>query len=743
MSKSTNTEMQELTLSSARELQQHGRFNDAEQICRQIMEQSSEESEQISARVLLALVLVQKGNPGEEVTSLLTDLPSSPDCATSSDLGLVCLLRGDLQRGQELLDEAVKTVEADYVAYSRHGSLRLLAGDFAGGEESIREALARSPDHPLILSNLAGALMRQDKVVKALEAYEAALRLQPGLPTAEKGKVAALMMLDRVDELLDEVDSQLEAEPGAASLLLRKIQILIVAERFDEARDVLREIIDLYPDELDYRLQLAGLHMREEQHQMALKVLQTTDDRFPEQPQVLNLLARTYNNLKQHEKAMDIVDRLLELQPDMSVALLTRAIIYSDQEEYSVAESDLRKVIETHPGIAEAWSLLGHNLLWTGRLDEAVECLERAAQINPGALAALVEARAIPEDPAVMNVMSKFASHKLIASEARASMNFALIKVFEKKKDYEKAFDHARTANQLTRKLIKYNYKRHCSLTEKIIQVFNPDLFNRLDGLGNYSERPVFVVGMPRSGTTLTEQILCSHPDVFGAGELGYMPSITRLMPRVLKVRKPFPVCMQHVIQRTIDHASIYYLQKLDRYDAYCKRVVDKLPHNFMNIGLIAILFPHARIIHVRRDLRDIAISNYFINFKMKRGGMGYAFDLEEIGHMLNDYRRIMDHWREVLPIEIYEFEYEKLVSNTETEAKKLIDFIGMDWDPGVLDFYKQDRAVRTASVWQVRQPIYKSSKARWKHYDDFLEPLYNVINDYEEKNPVKQKRAS
>lgn len=149
-----------------------------------------------------------------------------------------------------------------------------------------------------------------------------------------------------------------------------------------------------------------------------------------------------------------------------------------------------------------------------------------------------------------------------------------------------------------------------------------------------------------------------------------------------------------------------------------------------MHLGLISMLFPYAKIIHVKRDLRDIAISNYFTNFKMKRTGMSYAFDLGEIGHMLNDYQRIMAHWREVLPITLYEFNYEDLVADPEKYEKELIDYLGLEWSSAVLDFYESDRTVRTASVWQVRQPIYKSSKGRWHHYEEFLGPLMDVLEN-------------
>jgi tetratricopeptide (TPR) repeat protein len=719
-------------LDAARQLQRAGRLEEAEAACRVLLGPANG-ADETAIRILLALILIQQDR-AHEADEMIGDLSPTTDMFAISDFGLVTLLRGDPARARELLQQVTASAQADYAAFARLGSALLLEGDLEGGEAAIREALQRSPEHPLVLSNLGGALMRQNKVEEAMQAYEAALRLNPDFHIAEKGRTGALLMLDRADELLEEIEGHLDKEPGSIEWVLRRSQILVAVERLEEARDVYRDLVERHPNELAYRLPLAALHTREEQHYMALKVLRKADQDFPDRADVLNMLARTYNNMKHNDKAYEVIARVMELSPEQPAGLMTRAAIHSENDRYAEAEADLRQVLETHPGIAEAWSLLGHTLLWTGRLDEAVECMERAAKINPGALAALVEARSIPDDPKVIELMGHYAVHRVLPSDARASMNFALIKVFEKNKQYARAFECADEGNRLQREKIKHDHRKYSARTDEITRVFSGDLFRRLEGLGNFSERPVFVVGMPRSGTTLTEQLLSSHPEVFGAGELGVIPAITNLMPSVLKIRQHYPRCMQRATQRTIDHAATYYLQALLRRDSQARRVVDKLPHNFMHLGLIAILFPYAKIIHIRRELRDLAVSNYFTNFKMKRGGMGYAFDLAEIGHMINDYRRIMDHWRTVLPIEMYEFDYEALISDPEQGAKQLISHVGLAWDPAVMDFNKQDRAVRTASVWQVRQPIYKTSRGRWKNYQEFLAPLDDVLREYVEK---------
>jgi hypothetical protein len=236
---------------------------------------------------------------------------------------------------------------------------------------------------------------------------------------------------------------------------------------------------------------------------------------------------------------------------------------------------------------------------------------------------------------------------------------------------------------------------------------------------------------MPRSGTTLVEQILASHSRVFGAGELGCVPAITTLMPRVIGTDRRYPECLPDFKPWMAGHAAAYYLKKLQVLDGTAERVVDKLPHNFLHLGLIRAIFPNAAIIHVRRDLRDVAVSNYFTNFRQRHGGMGYAFSLEDIGHMANDYLKIMRHWDTLLPDPPLLVRYEELVDDPEGLTRRMLDFVGLDWEPDVLRFHQTRRTVRTASAWQVRQPLYSSSLARWRRYAEHLEPLLNVLGEY------------
>ena len=258
------------------------------------------------------------------------------------------------------------------------------------------------------------------------------------------------------------------------------------------------------------------------------------------------------------------------------------------------------------------------------------------------------------------------------------------------------------------------------------------------------SSLPVYVLGMPRSGTTLVEQILAGHSAIFGAGELGVIPSriqgLNRWERHVGSGRK-YPDCIDDIslqVREGIANGILEELKGLAEEDKpNARHVIDKLPHNFENIGLIKFFFPNAKIISVRRDPRDIALSNYFTDYQAKHGGMGFAYDMTSIGEQLADHNMMMHHWHNVFPGEILEINYEDVVADTEGLARKMLKYIGVDWEQSVLNFNELDRTVKTASVWQVRQPIYKTAMAKWKRYESYLAPLIKGTNAKIKTDPI------
>jgi hypothetical protein len=264
-----------------------------------------------------------------------------------------------------------------------------------------------------------------------------------------------------------------------------------------------------------------------------------------------------------------------------------------------------------------------------------------------------------------------------------------------------------------------YDSTLFTAAVDRLIEVFTPELFAKLpraDVRGG--ERPLFIVGMPRSGTTLTEQILASHSQVVGGGELSVLLGLGMQIP-------DYPHGVRDLGAKALCGLAVKYLEKLDTVSAASPRVTDKLPFNFLHIGLIALLFPKAAVIHCRRDPVDNALSCFFTGFADQ---IQFANDLTTIGNYYLDYARLMRHWHAVLPGRIFDLQYEEVVADTERVVRALVAHCGLEWEDACLAFHRTERGVRTPSRWQVRQPMYGSSVARWKRYEKHLEPLLEVF---------------
>jgi hypothetical protein len=307
--------------------------------------------------------------------------------------------------------------------------------------------------------------------------------------------------------------------------------------------------------------------------------------------------------------------------------------------------------------------------------------------------------------------------------ENRRALHFSLGRIFDRLHRYGEAFEHYSAANQLAK--LNYNFDDEVQLCNRLKEIFSSEHLKSLPKAGNKSERPVFVVGMPRSGTSLAEQILSSHSEIYGAGELQHMNELVGSIRGITLSKDDFPECVVELDAGQMDQLANTYLAKLDDLSADAPRVVDKMPNNFHYLGLIGLLFPKARIIHCLRDPRDTCLSIYFQDFNQTHA---YGSDLTILGRYYREYEKLMAHWRSVVDIPLYEIHYADLVADQEKYSRELIEFCGLDWDDNCLDFYKAKRDVATASYNQVRRPMYKSSLERWRHYEPYIQPLLESL---------------
>jgi tetratricopeptide (TPR) repeat protein len=355
---------------------------------------------------------------------------------------------------------------------------------------------------------------------------------------------------------------------------------------------------------------------------------------------------------------------------------------------------------------------------------------------NMGAKLALVQVKKVKPDSPEMQALLDERNNIAVMPERKAiSLHFALGKAFEDTKQFDEAFAHYQAGCELKRKHIDYNAD-DTDLTGKNIRDFFTK--ERIDALRTdvssdalesqvcQSELPIFVLGMPRSGTTLTETIIASHPQVFGAGELH---DIVQVCARSYgDDGLGYPFNLQNITQAQLKAMGKEYIERLQKRAPESKRITDKMPANFNFLGLIHLILPNAKIVHVKRDPVDTCLSCYTRLFNKSQH---QSYDLTEIGRYYQNYAKMMRHWQQVLPANaFYEIQYEDLVADQEGQAKALLAYCGLEWDVACMDFHKTERNVRTASVTQVRQPIYKTSVQKWRHYEQHLGPLLDALGD-------------
>jgi hypothetical protein len=318
----------------------------------------------------------------------------------------------------------------------------------------------------------------------------------------------------------------------------------------------------------------------------------------------------------------------------------------------------------------------------------------------------------------------------------RARLLFGLAHALDGRGEYARAALCLRETNAITSELARgrkdYDPVRHARFVDGVLGAFDVQLFTRLreSGAGLDTRRPVFVFGLPRSGTTLTEQVLASHSRIHGAGELRLVRRTFEAIPGVLgRAGRPRDSIAY------LDRGAVARLagQHLDHLAAQgggtAERIVDKMPNNYLYLGLLAVLFPRAVFIHCRRDLRDVALSCWMTDFRSIR----WASDTAHIAARFHEYRRAMDHWEQVLPAPIHHVDYQETVTDLESVARRLLAACGLEWEPACLEFHRTERPVRTASLAQVRQPVYRHSLARWKHYEESLAALFAALPPEEE----------
>ncbi len=593
-------------------------------------------------------------------------------------------------------------------------------GCFAELEGYAGELLGRDPSNGWLWQMLAIALQRRGQ--DALHALQQAARCLPNDAVAQLNMANALARSDRYAEAEACYDKALTLRPDFAEAHLNLGELYLGQGRADLATTSCARALAIQPDLAEAYNTLGNALVKMARLEQALASFRAAVDLKPEFVEAHMNLAATLRSIGLLDEAAAGYRRALEWNIESASAHVGLATVLRLQRRGAECESSCRRALEIDPMSTAALAVLAELRADTGHFVEAEELHRRIILLDENALdswAALPQLRRMTEADVEWLAAAELRVAAPLPPRRELPLRYAIGKYFDDIRDFDQAFAHYRRANELSAQCAPPHDRMALTRTvDLIIRSQDRTWMARKQVAGNRSERPVFIVGMLRSGTTLAEQILASHPAVFGAGELTYFGTDTAATYASAAAAGTELDFQDARLQRL----GAGYLELLGSLSSDKARVVDKFPTNFFFLGLIRAALPRARFIHMQRDPRDTCLSIYFQQFEAANA---YANDLQDLAHYYGEYRRLMRHWADTLPNDaMLPIRYERLVEDPEAWSRRMVDFMGLKWHARCLDFHRTERAVVTASRWQVRQGMSKSSVERWRNYEQHLGPL-------------------
>jgi len=647
------------TLNRAVTALQSGDFQNATRLCRKLLRQKSNDRQVLA---LLGIVLMQSGQADEAIEAFGRITRLAPDDPEAwAQLGRACLGSGAMAQAVIALERAVALRDDHGDAWQWLALARIRLGATGEAMEAFAKAATLTPENPTIRYNHCLALVDSGQGKEAEKVAREALLSHPDQP-------------------------ELQHALGIA---------LLIQERQIEAVRVLRQAHDLRPDDAALLCDLGGALASIGENDTACDLLQQALQKSPSHLVGRQSLFKVLRNSGRVDEALTELEQLARLPGYRGNAALDRAELLGSTGHHDEAAEIFTPLLDSADDGLQATELLARSARKLGRDDEAIERIMR-------------QQRTVDYDTAEEAVQRQL-----------QNLDYALGDLLEARADHGAAFASYRQANQ--RQGESYDRTASSGLTDRIIATYTAQRLQELPRADLRSGIPVFIVGMPRTGTSLLEQMLDSHPAVYGAGELAAIHNLTRDL--ALDLELDFPELADSLDQERLERLAHDHVDHLKKLGGTARRVTDKMPENFRYLGIIARLLPDAKVIHCRRTPQDMALSIYFQNFK-NRKAHGYAYDLGDIGFEYRQYLRLMAHWEEVQPLPMLAVDYERVVAEPEAATRELCAFLGIDWDPAMLRYHESRRVVVTASQLQVREKLYTRSIKRWESYREHLVPF-------------------
>ena len=674
----------------AEQKRRRGYLADADDLARRA---AAVEPDNAEAAHMLGIIAHQSGKTAEAIDHLRRAVAIKPDAALyHANLGEMCRLAG---RIDEAIAAGRRAIELDPNNAGAHSNLGIALFDRGQFEEPLSlydHAIALDPNFAQAYSNRGNVLQRLKRFAEAEPDYRRAVELQPAFADAWSNLGTCLRELKRPEEAETVYRKALEFNPNNPEMLDNLALALKDLERLDEAAELLRRA--LVVESLDEKIYMHYATVLLDQHKL--------------------------------DEAAAANRRALALNADNHDALNVAGRIAFERHDLEAALANYRRALALKPDLPDAYNNMGNALKELGQIEAAQDAYEAANGLDPniaGVYVNLADTKKFTRDDPHLAAMEALAAKtEGLSKTDRRDLDFALGKAYADLQDYERSFGHYLAGNAAKRSTIDYDETVAFAVFDSIEATFTRELVAQKSGVGDPSSVPIFVIGMPRSGTTLVEQIIASHPSVYGAGELTVLNELAHSLPGSDGSGSRYPDLVPGLDASALRNIGASYVAAVRKLAPTAERITDKMPANFYFAGLIHLALPNAKIIHCMRDPVDTCVSCFTKLFAAQQNP---TYDLAELGRYYKGYERLMAHWRQVLPPQtMLEVQYEEVVADLEGQARRILAYCGLPWDKRCLSFHQTDRPVRTASATQVRQPIYKSAVGRWRVYEEYLGPL-------------------
>jgi len=642
---------------------------------------------------------------------------------------------GRIGQAEAICRAAVERNDRDVNMTALLGATLLKARKIDEAERWLRHSMEIAPNFAKPWSDLGQLLIDTRRPKEAAEVLENAVRLEPKEDDAWFNLGKARAMLGQGPEADQAFEQSFALNPGRKALAHAAEHQQ--AGRWTEAEQIYRDLLRGNPNDVNALRLLATCALHGGRVREAERLLLRAVSQAPDYVEARLDLGRVLKDQHRLEGAIEQFEKATELEPGNYQGYYLLASVLAPAARTHDAVAAYRKVLELRPLHAGAWLGLGHTLKTVGQQEEAIAAYRECIRLKPGngetywSLANLKTYTLSDQDIAAMEAQlaredNAESREDDLDSQSRVNFLFALAKAWEDRGDFERAWACYLEGNSTQRMEENYDPVRTEVLNDAMIQVFDRELLEAKGGLGHPSHEPIFIIGLPRSGSTLLEQILASHSQVEGTAELPYAGVVANSLNRNRADGVSYPQAVRELAEADLRKLGQDYLDlaRIHRTEGR-PRFIDKMPNNFPTVGFLHLILPNAKIIDARRYPLDSCLSCYRQLFAR---GQNFTYDLTDIGEYFLQYQRMMDHWHEVLPGRVLTVQYEDMVTDFDNQVRRLLDYCGLPFEESCVRFWETERPVRTASSEQVRQPIYTKSVHRWRRYEHHLGELIEVL---------------